>query len=54
MAFDEALAARVRHALANRTDVVEKEMFGGVTFILLRIGVLLAGHICYAGVATNT
>ncbi len=33
MAYDEALAARVRGALAGRPDVTEKRMFGGVGFL---------------------
>jgi TfoX/Sxy family transcriptional regulator of competence genes len=39
MAYDEALAARVRQALGGRADVVEKAMFGGVTF-------MVAGNMC--------
>jgi TfoX/Sxy family transcriptional regulator of competence genes len=39
MAFDASLAARVRKALAGRTDVVEKSMFGGLTF-------MVAGKMC--------
>jgi TfoX/Sxy family transcriptional regulator of competence genes len=34
MAYDEQLAARVRTALADRTDVVERKMFGGLTFMV--------------------
>jgi hypothetical protein len=34
MAFDERLAARVRACLADRPDVVEKKMFGGLTFMV--------------------
>lgn len=34
MAFDEALAARVRKAMARRRGVVEKKMFGGVGFLI--------------------
>jgi hypothetical protein len=34
MAFDEALAARVRQHLASRRDFVEKHMFGGVCFMI--------------------
>jgi TfoX/Sxy family transcriptional regulator of competence genes len=34
MAFDENLAARIRSALASRTDVVEKRMFGGLAFMV--------------------
>ena len=32
--YDEKLAARVREALADRTDVVEKKMFGGLCFMV--------------------
>ncbi|MEW6322562.1 MAG: TfoX/Sxy family protein [Acidobacteriota bacterium] len=39
MAFDETLARRVRAALAGRTDLVEKHMFGGVCF-------MVRGHMC--------
>lgn len=34
MAFDEALARRIRGALAARDDVVEKKMFGGIAFMV--------------------
>jgi TfoX/Sxy family transcriptional regulator of competence genes len=34
MAFDEAVARRVRKALAGSPDVVEKRMFGGIAFML--------------------
>ena len=34
MAFDEAVAERVRKALAGATDVVEKRMFGGIAFMV--------------------
>ena len=34
MAFDEALAERIRQALARRKNVEEKKMFGGVGFLL--------------------
>ncbi|MGH2988085.1 MAG: TfoX/Sxy family protein [Solirubrobacterales bacterium] len=39
MAFDEALASRVRTRLADRDDISERRMFGGLTF-------LLGGHMC--------
>lgn len=39
MAYDEALVARVRHALGPRRGVVEQRMFGGVAF-------LVQGNIC--------
>jgi TfoX/Sxy family transcriptional regulator of competence genes len=45
MAYDDALAARVRLALTGRIDVVEKAMFGGVTF-------MVAGNMC-CGVNRN-
>lgn len=34
MAFDEALAERIRQALARRKNVEEKKMFGGIGFLL--------------------
>ena len=34
MAFDESVAGRVREALAEAPDIVEKRMFGGVAFML--------------------
>lgn len=34
MAYDEALAARVRDLLALRSDLTEREMFGGIAFML--------------------
>ena len=35
MAYDEALAQRVREALSHFPDLVEKKMFGGVGHMLL-------------------
>ena len=34
MAYDEVLADRVREAVAERTDFVEKKMFGGLAFMV--------------------
>ena len=34
MAFDESLAARIRDALARKTGVEEKKMFGCICFLL--------------------
>jgi TfoX/Sxy family transcriptional regulator of competence genes len=34
MAYDEKLAARIRALLADRTDVREQKMFGGLTFMV--------------------
>jgi TfoX/Sxy family transcriptional regulator of competence genes len=34
MAFDENLAARIRHALARKKGIEEKKMFGGIGFLL--------------------
>ncbi len=34
MAYDEALAERIRKAVGPRPDVTEKKMFGGVAFLL--------------------
>jgi len=41
MAYDEALADRVRAAVADRTDISEKKMFGGLC--LLSRGNMFAG-----------
>jgi TfoX/Sxy family transcriptional regulator of competence genes len=34
MAYDEQLLNRIRRILADRSDVVEKKMFGGVAFMV--------------------
>jgi len=34
MAFSEALASRIRQALARKKSVAEKKMFGGIGFLL--------------------
>jgi TfoX/Sxy family transcriptional regulator of competence genes len=34
MAYDEGLAQRVRDVLAERADLAEKRMFGGIAFIV--------------------
>ena len=34
MAYDEGLAERLRMALGERDDVVEKNMFGGIAFMV--------------------
>ena len=36
MAYDEKLANRVRTLLADRPDVTERHMFGGLTFMVAR------------------
>ena len=45
MAYNEELAGRIRAALADRTDVEEKKMFGGLSF-------MVAGQMC-CGVLKN-
>jgi TfoX/Sxy family transcriptional regulator of competence genes len=45
VAYNEELARRVRAALADRTDVEEKKMFGGVSF-------MVGGQMC-CGVLKN-
>src|SRR3954451_10281593 len=45
VAYNEELAGRVRAALADRTDVEEKKMFGGLSF-------MVAGQMC-CGVLKN-
>lgn len=39
MAYSEQLAERVRALLSDRDDVVERRMFGGLTF-------MVRGHMC--------
>ncbi len=39
MAYDEALAVRVKKALSGRSDVAERKMFGGLAF-------MLSGNMC--------
>jgi TfoX/Sxy family transcriptional regulator of competence genes len=34
MSYDERIAARIRALLAKRRDVVERKMFGGLTFMV--------------------
>ena len=34
MAYDEKAAARIRRLFAGRRDVVEKKMFGGLSFLV--------------------
>ena len=46
MAYDEELAERIRAALADRTDVIERKMFGGLTF-------MLRGNMCCGVEKTN-
>lgn len=43
VAYDEALADRIREALAARADVSERKMFGGIAFMLagnMAVGVI--------------
>lgn len=46
MAFDSGLGERVRRALAGTAGLVEKQMFGGLCF-------LVNGHMC-AGIVGST
>ncbi len=46
MAFDENLAARIRDRIADRSDVTERRMFGGLAF-------LVRGHMCCGVVAED-
>ena len=34
MAYDEALAARIRELIGERADLTEKKMFGGLAFLI--------------------
>ena len=52
MEYDEGLAERVRTFLEERTDVVEKKMFGGLSFMLrgnMSFGVLQEGLLVRVG-----
>jgi TfoX/Sxy family transcriptional regulator of competence genes len=43
MAYDEALAERIRTLLAGRGDVTERKMFGGIAFMVsdrMAVGVM--------------
>jgi TfoX/Sxy family transcriptional regulator of competence genes len=43
MAFDEALADRIRDVLASRPELSERKMFGGIAFMLagnMAVGVI--------------
>ncbi|MEW5976754.1 MAG: TfoX/Sxy family protein [Acidobacteriota bacterium] len=46
MAFDEALAGRIRQVLRGQEPVTEKRMFGGIAF-------LVNGHMCCGVVGTD-
>ena len=46
MSFDEGLAQRIREQLQNRSDVVEKKMFGGLCF-------MVSNHMC-CGIVDDT
>ena len=46
MSYDQSIAQRVRAVLANRADVVEREMFGGLTF-------LVRGNMCCGVLGSN-
>ena len=46
MAYDEGLAQRLREQLEAQSDVEEKNMFGGLCF-------MLAGHMC-CGIVRDT
>jgi TfoX/Sxy family transcriptional regulator of competence genes len=46
MSYDEGLAQRLRELLSERSDIVEKKMFGGLAF-------MLSGNMC-CGVIGDT
>ena len=46
MAYDEGLAERLREIFADRYDIDEKKMFGGIAF-------MLHGHMC-CGIVNDT
>ena len=45
MAYDEGVAERLRSVFADRDDIVEKKMFGGIAF-------MLSGNMCCGVVDT--
>ncbi len=46
MAYDEGLAERIRDVMRDRSDVVEKKMFGGLCF-------MVSGNMC-CGIVKDT
>jgi hypothetical protein len=52
MAFDEALAKRIRQGLARKKGIEEKKMFGGIGFLLN--GNMLVGVWKDSLIATST
>ncbi len=44
MAYDEALASRIRELLAGESDVTEKKMFGGLAFLIAGNMAIAASH----------
>jgi hypothetical protein len=46
MAYDENLANRIREVLADRTDLGERKMFGGIAF-------MVGGHIACGVIKEN-
>lgn len=52
MAYDEALAERVRNAIGSRPEISERKMFGGIAFMAgsnMFIGVMKAEIMCRVG-----
>jgi TfoX/Sxy family transcriptional regulator of competence genes len=57
MAYDENLAARIREALEDTPNVTEKNMFGGVCFMVndkMCLGVLKDDMMCRIGLDHET
>jgi TfoX/Sxy family transcriptional regulator of competence genes len=52
MAYDEALAQRVREAIGDRPEITERKMFGGLAFMAggnMFIGVMANQLMCRVG-----
>ena len=52
MAYDEGLAQRIREALTDQPNLVERKMFGGIGFILrgnMCCGVMNDERVAHAG-----
>ena len=56
MAYDEGLAQRIRESLADRQEVTEKKMFGGVAFMVagtMVVGVVKEDMMVHVGPAQH-
>lgn len=54
MAYDEALAARIRELLADAPDITEKKMFGGLAFLVRGNMAIAASRLSWPVFLTGT